>query len=219
MHPETDPTRIAADQRRYFNHLADVFDRPQPADVMKRLREIVAAAELRPADAVLDAGTGAGVLLPLIQSYRPSRVLACDLAELMLERASRNSPGVRFFQCDVVRAPLKAGCLDAIFMNAMFGNLADKAAVCSHAARALKPGGRLIVSHPEGKAFVDQLRAAGDLFIEPFPTQQQFLELLTPVGLDPILFRDEPKLYVMVARKPVIPRPMPIEETAPQPKR
>jgi SAM-dependent methyltransferase len=202
MHPEPDPARVAAHQRRYFNQLAGVFDAPQPAEVIERLRQIVAAAELRPGETVLDVGTGAGVLLPLIQSYGPSRVLACDLAELMLDRARRNHPRVLFFQCDVVRAPFKAGCLDAVFMNAMFGNLADKTAVCSHAAGALKPGGRLIVSHPEGTAFVDRLRAAGDLFIERFPTREEFRELLAPVGLDLILYRDEPKLFVMVARKP-----------------
>lgn len=202
MHPEPDPARIAAHQRTYFNRLAKVFDTPQPAEVIARLRQIVAAPELRPGETVLDVGTGTGVLLPLIQSYRPARVLACDLAELMLERAHRHHPGVLFFQCDIVRAPLKTGCVDVIFMNAMFGNLADKLAVCSQAARALRPGGRLVVSHPEGKDFVDQLRAAGDLFIEPFPTLEEFCELLAPAGLELIVYRDEPKLYVTVARKP-----------------
>ena len=53
---------------------------------MDRLRLIVAAAELHPGDVVVDVGTGAGVLIPLLQSYRPSLVLACDLAEQMLAR-------------------------------------------------------------------------------------------------------------------------------------
>ena len=77
---------VAEHQRRRFNELVDVFDRPQPPEVMERLWEIVASAELRPGAVVLDVGTGAGVLIPLIQSYQPSTVLACDVAEKMLQR-------------------------------------------------------------------------------------------------------------------------------------
>ena len=198
--PDT-KTRIAAHQRQYFNALADVFDVPQPEDVMDRLRQIVAAAELHPGEVVLDVGTGAGVLIPLLRSYRPSLVLACDLAERMLARVRRHHPMVRAFQCDIVRSPLQAASLDAVFMNAMFGNIADKPAACSNAAHALRRDGRLIVSHPEGRSFVDQLRAAGDLFIESFPTRDEFQTLLDPTGLEVILHRDEPRLFVMVARK------------------
>ncbi len=50
---------IAEHQRRRFNELVDVFDRPQPPEVMARLWEIVASAELRPGAVVLDVGTGA----------------------------------------------------------------------------------------------------------------------------------------------------------------
>jgi len=150
---------------------------------------------------VLDVGTGAGVLIPLIEPYRPSLILACDLAEHMLVRVLRNHPNVRVFQCDIVRSAVKAATLDVIFVNAMFGNIADKPAACSNAAHALRPGGRLIVSHPEGRPFVDQLLAAGDLFIESLPTREEFQALLEPTGLEVISYRDEPKLFAMVARK------------------
>lgn len=193
--------RIAAQQRGYFNARAEVFDVPQPAEVMERLRQIVAEAGLQPGAAVLDVGTGVGVLIPLIQFYRPSMVAACDLSEAMLSRFRANHPGVPAFQCDVVRPAFRAAAFDALFMNAMFGNLADKPAVCRHAADALKRGGRLIVSHPEGRAFVERLRAAGDLFIEPFPGRAEFAALLAPAGLELVSYRDEPKLFVMVARK------------------
>ena len=157
---------VADHQRRRFNELVDVFDRPQPPEVMARLREIVASAELRPGAVVLDVGTGAGVLIPLVQSYQPSAVFVC-----------------------------------AIFMNGMYGNIADKPAACGNAARLLRPGGRLVVSHPEGRAFVDQLRATSDLFIESLPTKEEFGTVLKPLGLEVIAYRDEPKLYLMVARK------------------
>jgi ubiquinone/menaquinone biosynthesis C-methylase UbiE len=117
---------IAAHQRRYFNSLADVFDVPQPAAVMDRLGQIVAAAELHPGNVAQDVGTGTGVLIPLIESYQPSIVLACDVAEQMLARVHHRYRRVLAFQCDVVSLALNAGSVDVVFMNAMYGNIQIK---------------------------------------------------------------------------------------------
>jgi ubiquinone/menaquinone biosynthesis C-methylase UbiE len=200
MLPE-EAKKVAEHQRRYFNELVDVFDRPQPREVMTRLREIVAAAELRPGAVVLDVGTGTGVLIPLIQSCQPSAVLACDVAEKMLQRVQDKYPQVRTYHNDIVSLALASTSVDAIFINGMYGNIADKPAACGNAARMLRPGGRLVVSHPEGRAFVDYLRATSDLFIESLPTQKEFESLLEPLNLEMIAYRDEAKLYLMVARK------------------
>src|SRR5262245_31186578 len=86
--------QVAAHQRRRFNKLVDVFDTPQPADVMERLNEIVSAATLQGGEGVLDVGTGVGVLVPVIKHYHPSVILACDLAEKMLLRAREKYPEV-----------------------------------------------------------------------------------------------------------------------------
>ena len=192
---------VAEHQRRRFNELVDVFDRPQPPDVMARLREIVASAELLPGAVVLDVGTGVGVLIPLIQSYQPSTVLACDVAEKMLQRVQDKYPGIRTYHTDIASLDLPSTSVDAIFMNGMYGNIADEPAACRNAARMLRSGGRLVVSHPEGRAFIDQLRASSDLFIEPFPTREEFETLLKSLAFEVITYRDEPKLYLMVARK------------------
>jgi ubiquinone/menaquinone biosynthesis C-methylase UbiE len=200
MHPE-EVKAIADHQRRRFNELVDVFDRPQPPEVMARLREIVALAELRPGAVVLDVGTGVGVLIPLIQFYRPAAVLACDVADKMLQRVHDKCPLVDTYHADIISLDLASTSVDAIFMNGMYGNIADKPAACRNAARMLRSGGRFVVSHPEGRAFVDQLRASSDLFIESLPTKEEFEALLGPVGLEVIAYRDEPKLYLMVARK------------------
>jgi len=192
---------VAEHQRHRFNELVDVFDRPQPPEVMARLREVVASAELRPAAVVLDVGTGAGVLIPLIRSYQPATVLACDVAEKMLQRVQDKYPGVRTYHTDIASLDLAPTSVDAIFMNGMYGNIADKPAACRNAARLLGSGGRLVVSHPEGRAFVDQLRESNDLFVESLPTKEGFEALLEPLGLEVITYRDELKIYLMVARK------------------
>ena len=192
---------IAGYQLHHFNELVDVFDRLQPLEVMARLWEIVASAELHPGAVVLDVGTGAGVLIPLIQSYQPSTVLACDVAEKMLQRVHDKYPAVRTCHADIVSLALASTSIDAIFMNGMYGNIADKPAACGNAARMLRSGGRLVGSHPEGRAFVDQLRATSDLFIESLPTKEAFEALLEPLGLGVIAYRDEPKLYLTVAQK------------------
>jgi hypothetical protein len=74
-------------------------------------------------------------------------------------------------------------------------------ATCSNVSRVLRSGGRLVVSHPEGRGFIERLRAAGDWFIESFPKQKEFLEQHGRLDLEVITYRDEPKLYLMVARK------------------
>src|ERR1035441_7412268 len=200
MLPE-EAKKIADHQRRRFNELVDVFDRPQPLEVMARLQEIVSSAGLRSGKVVLDVGTGVGVLIPLIQSYQPAAVLACDVAEKMLQRVQDKYPAVRTCHTDIASLAMASTSVDAIFMNGMYGNIADKPAACGNAARMLRSGGRLVVSHPEGRDFVDQLRATSDLFIESLPTKEGFETVLGPLGLEVIAYRDEPKLYLMVARK------------------
>jgi ubiquinone/menaquinone biosynthesis C-methylase UbiE len=173
----------------------------QPEDVIDRLREIVAAAELCAGEVVLDVGTGVGVLVPLIAGYRPSLILACDLSERMLARLRRKYVHVRVIQADIVFAPLAAASVDSIFMNAMYGNIADKPTACREATRLLRPGGRLVVSHPEGREFVARLRTTTDLFVEPLPKREEFELLASRLGLQVTAYRDESKLYLLVARK------------------
>ncbi|MCI0421593.1 MAG: class I SAM-dependent methyltransferase [Acidobacteria bacterium] len=200
MQPE-EQKQVAVHQRRRFNELVDVFDTPQPPDVMERLGQIVSAARLRRGEVVLDVGTGVGVLIPLIKFYHPSVILVCDLAEKMLQRVREKYPEVRTYHADITLLTLDAASVDVIFMNAMYGNIADKPHACQNAAQMLRPGGRLVVSHPEGRAFVDQLRVTSDLFIESLPTREEFQDLVRPLGLEVVTYRDEHQLYLMVARK------------------
>ena len=193
--------RVAEHQRACFNQAVDAFDVPQPAEVLDRLGKIVAAAAIAPGETVLDVGAGVGVLVPLIRRYRPGRIIACDLAERMLERLALKYPEVEVRRADIAVLDLPSSSVDVAFLNAMYGNIADKAAAHRNLGRMLRPGGRLLVSHPEGRAFVDQLRATSDLFIEGYPTRAEFAAALAPHGMVVVEFRDEPQLYLMLATK------------------
>jgi ubiquinone/menaquinone biosynthesis C-methylase UbiE len=196
-----DRSRAALDQREYFNRMVDVFDVPQEAEVIERLSRIVAAAAIRPGDVVVDVGSGVGVLIPLIDPFRPASVFACDLAENMLLRLHRHYPHVHCLQSDAAALPLRSASADVIFMNAMYGNIGDKPGACRNAARILRPGGRFIISHPEGAAFVSRLRASTGLFVESLPPRDEFDALVNPMGLEVREYLDEQKLYLTVAVK------------------
>jgi ubiquinone/menaquinone biosynthesis C-methylase UbiE len=80
-------------------------------------------------------------------------VLACDVAEKMLQRVQDKYPVVRTYHADIAWLDLASTSLDAIFMNGMYGNIADKPAACRNAARMLRSGGRLVqgsVAAPAG---------------------------------------------------------------------
>jgi hypothetical protein len=54
--------------------------------------------------------------------------------------------------------PPLQGPFDAIFFNAVFGNLFDQHVALTKACFLLRPGGYVVVSHPLGKAWLEQLR-------------------------------------------------------------
>lgn len=198
---EKEIARINEKQRQIFDELYYRFLEPLPQDVLDRMERIVAAAAIAPGETVLDVGTGAGALIPFIQRYHPRRVAACDLSEKMLEQVARLYPGVECHQCDIRDLRLPVASLDVVFMNAVFGNIADKVGAMKNTVRMLRPGGRVVISHPEGRAFVANIAQTAPFLIEPFPSKEGFHTLLNSFGLTVIHYVDEEKLLLVVATR------------------
>ena len=76
---EEEVRRINQIQRDFFSEIVYMFDPPLPDGVPERLDRIVASADIVRGDVVLDLGTGTGILVPIIQTYHPAKILACDL--------------------------------------------------------------------------------------------------------------------------------------------
>ena len=184
-------------QQEQFDELVDMFEPPLPQGVPERLERIVAAAEIREGEIALDVGTGTGILIPVIQKYRPGRIYACDLSAEMLKQLRNNYSGVETILSDIRDLTLPDASVNVVFINACYPNIVDKAGAFKNIARMMIPAGRLIISHPLGKRFVDRLRRNSTFPLDDFPEKSDAIELFTPYGFRVETLLDEPELYIL----------------------
>ena len=144
-------------------------------------------------------GTGTGILIPLIQHYRPERIYACDLSRKMLEQLRSNYADVETVLSDVRDLDLPEQSIDVVFINACYPNIADKDGAFTNLARLMKTGGRLVISHPLGKSFIDSLRKTTQFPLDDFPDKTAAGSLFGAYGFSIKTFVDQPQLYILVA--------------------
>lgn len=186
-------------QRDFFSDLVHLFDPPLPEGVPERLDRIVASADIVKGDVVLDLGTGTGILVPIIQEYDPEKIFACDLSDAMLTRLKEQYAYAQTLLADARDLTLPGGSIDVIFMNACYPNIVDKRATFANISRMMKQGGRMIISHPMGKSFIDLIKDRAPFPLDDFPDKSRAGKLLRPFGFEIEEFVDEPELYIMKA--------------------
>jgi ubiquinone/menaquinone biosynthesis C-methylase UbiE len=191
--------RINEIQREMFDKLYRLFEPPLPEGVPERLERIAASGEVTEGDVVLDVGSGTGVMVPRIREYRPTCIYACDLSEAMLGQLAKNYPYAETILSDVRDLSLPDASLDVVFVNACYPNIVDKARTFSNLGRMIRSGGRLVISHPLGKAFIDRIREGTPFPLDDFPERADAETLLRPFGFVVKRFVDEPELYLLVA--------------------
>ena len=188
-------------QRERFDQLVHMFEPPLPEGVMERLVKIVASAKILKGETILDVGTGTGILIPLIQECLPGNIYACDLSNRMLKQLDENYCGVKTIRSDVRNLTLPDTSVDVVFINACFPNIADKPGTFANLSRMMKPAGRMIISHPLGKEFVDMLKKNAPYPLDDLPDEQDAIHFLTPYGFSIKSLVDEPELYILIAVK------------------
>ena len=193
--------RINRLQRNSFDKLYQVFEPPLPEGVPERLEKIVAHGKINRGDTVLDVGSGTGILIPIIKKYKPGCIHACDLSGRMLEQLRKNYPYVKTIMADVRDVSLPGDSIDVAFLNACYPNIVDKAGAFSNLRRMMKAQGRIVISHPLGKAFILTLKERLPFPLDEFPKEQEVGALLKPFGFEMETFIDEPELYIFVATK------------------
>ncbi len=97
------------------------------------------------------------------------------------------------------------GTADAIFFNAVFGNLYDQHAALVHCVcNLLRPGGYIIISHPEGRAWLASLHHANPTLVPHcLPDAATLRDSLLPnLPLHMVSYRDDDAAYCVVLQLP-----------------
>ncbi|MFF5445656.1 class I SAM-dependent methyltransferase [Streptomyces sp. NPDC012888] len=191
--------------QEFFGARAADWDRKFPDDG-PAFATAVAEFGLRPGDRVLDAGCGTGRALPALRAAVGPRgtVVGADLTREMLTaavRAGRDADG-GLLLADVARLPLRDGCLDAVFAAGLIAHLPEPAENLRELARVVRPGGRLALFHPIGRAAL-AARQGRELTPADLRAEHNLRPLLAGSGWEMTSYADEDARFLALAvRRP-----------------
>jgi arsenite methyltransferase len=155
----------------------------------------LAHAALQPGEAVLDLGSGAGIdcFLAAREVGPHGRVIGVDMTPAMVERARAGAArhgyaNVEFRLGEIESLPLADASVDVVISNCVVNLSPDKGRVFREAWRALRPGGRLVVSDLVlTRALPAELRRSVELYVgcvAGAALRQEYLELIRGAGFD-----------------------------------
>ncbi|MYT19003.1 methyltransferase domain-containing protein, partial [Streptomyces sp. SID7760] len=99
---------------------------------------------------------------------------------------------------DVSRLPLRDGALDAVFAAGLIAHLPDPEADLRELARVVRPGGRLALFHPIGRAAL-AARQGRELTPDDLRAEHNLGPLLAGSGWDLISYADEDARFLALA--------------------
>lgn len=164
--------------------LYDTVIAPAVVDLRRGLEEHI--VQLRPGARVLEVGSGGGQLaVDLATRRRDLTITGVDLSAAQVARAMRRAEKagvgdrVQFVQGDALALPVDDAAFDAVVSVASIKHWPDPARGLAECARALRPGGTLVVVEADRGCRLEDARAFVARWRMPAPVR--------PLGL--VLFR------------------------------
>jgi SAM-dependent methyltransferase len=141
--------------RAFFACRAATWD-SKFGDDLPSYRAAVSQAGIGPSGLALDVGCGTGrALLPLRAAVGPGgHVIGVDVTPEMLRVAAAPAAaaGAALLLADARGLPLADGAAAVVFAAGLVTHLLDPVAGLRELARVTRPGGRLVLFHPSGRA-------------------------------------------------------------------
>jgi SAM-dependent methyltransferase len=127
-------------------------------------------------------------------------VLGADLTPEMLTAAAGagREQYAGLLLADVTRLPLPDAALDAVFAAGLVSHLADSSGGLGELARVVRPGGRLALFHPIGRAAL-AARKGRPLTPDDLRAEPNLRPLLAGSGWDLVRYVDEDSRYLALA--------------------
>lgn len=192
-------------RRQFFDEVAVEWDASEVEEAQARLREIVTGLGIEPGSAVLDVGSGTGVLMPLLLEATDGKgqIVALDFSGEMLSRAQAKGHPVAYVQGDAQRLPFPAETFDWVICNAVFPHFLDKRRALSEAGRVLRKGGRLVICHTASRQAINEFHRSigGVVAHDTIPDEKVMRQLLREAGLGEVRVWDEPDRYLALGQR------------------
>lgn len=144
-----------SESRAFFATRAATWD-TKYGDDLPAYTAAVTEADIRKGGVAVDVGCGTGRALPALRgAVGPSGVvLGIDLTPQMLAAAAPRARDSHagLLLADARHLPLADASVDAVFAAGLITHLPDVVAGLAELARITRPGGRLVLFHPTGRA-------------------------------------------------------------------
>ena len=188
----------------YFDALAAEWDDEEPSaeTMVARLSQHADLLGLAPGQHLLEVGCGTGKTTAyLAAQVAPGRVTAIDFAPAMIAKAKTKGIDAEFACLDVCSDDLGEGLYHVVLCFHSFPHFRDQALALRHFARALRPGGRLIVMHLVGSEPLNRFHAGleGPVNVDALPVGEQWDPLLSQAGLQSTQLIDREDLFFLDA--------------------